>query len=388
MPISFADTLQLNCPRCGTPFEAEAWLVVDGQERPDLVARILDGSLHAVRCPACGQHGEAPAPLLYHDGRARRVLLAVPPGMPEAEWREAAEALLWTLIDGLPEVQRAPYLGELQAEADLSGVASIIRAEGLAGRSTADADAAPPPLVMAIQALLAAEGPDEIARVLQRYPIFVEPQTVTVLRELAFEAFKAGENEAGRGFSQAADILNDVREMPVSHLIRAPGVPNEPGESGAPIAEDPLDAIAFALLRSHTGATLAETVDQYPQLLELESDAELAAWAAHARAVGKQRLADGIDERREALRSMRAQYEAERPVYDAVQALLEVDSAAELEVVLVEHDALYTDAADAVLGRLAANADEDIRPLVEERLDLLRRVRHMLTRRSDLRNEG
>src|SRR5919199_1302894 len=269
MPISFADTLELNCPRCGAPFTAETWLIVDGQERPDLVARILDGMLHDVRCPQCGQTGQAPAPLLYHDGRAQRVLLAVPPGMAEPEWRAVAETLLWTLIGSLPELERDPYLGELQAEAGLAG----------------------------IQALLGAEGPEELGRVFQRHPLLREPQTVTVLRELAFEAFKQGEDEAGGGFSRAADILNDMRDMPLPELFRDP-VTREYALPVSGAAEDPLDELVFALLRSHTGEMLAETVDQYPQLLEPELDAQLAAWAARARSAGKSRVADGIDERR------------------------------------------------------------------------------------------
>ena len=381
MPISFADTLELNCPRCGAPFTAETWLIVDGQERPDLVARILDGTLHDVRCPQCGQTGQAPAPLLYHDGRAQRVLLAVPPDMAEPEWRAVAETLLWTLIGSLPETERDPYLGELQAEAGLAGIASVIQSEGLAGPTNASGDDAQVPLVTAIQALLGAEGPEELGRVFQRYPLLREPQTVTVLRELAFEAFKQGEDEAGSGFSRAADILNDMRDMPLPELFRDP-VTREYALPVSEAAEDPLDELVFALLRSHTGEMLAETVDQYPQLLEPELDAQLAAWAARARSAGKSRVADGIDERRAVLSDMRARYAAERPVFDAVQALLESESPADLEAVLVEYDALYTDAADAVLERLATGADPDFTALVEERRGLLRRLRQMLADRS------
>jgi hypothetical protein len=133
---------------------------------------------------------------------------------------------------------------------------------------------------------------------------------------------------------------------------------------------------------------LAETVDQYPQLLDAELDGQLAAWAARARSAGKPRIADGIDERRTVLSDMRARYAAERPVFDAVQALLEAESAADLESVLVEHDALYTDAADAVLERLAVGAEPDFTALVEERRDLLRHLRQMLADRSGAGDEA
>ncbi len=387
MPISFAEPLDLECPRCGTPFQTETWIVVDGHERPDLVARILDGTLHDATCPNCGQSGEVPAPVLYHDGRTERVLLAVPPGMDEAEWREAGQTLLWTLIGALPEQARAPYLGQVQAEAGLDGIAAVIREERLAGVERAPDEETLPPIVSAIQALLGAHGPEELQRALQRHPILLDPQAVMILRELAHEAFKQGEEEAGSGFSRAADILNDVRDLSGQTVLRAPTErPAVSAPASAAPPEDPLDELAFALLRSHTGEMLAATVDKYPQLLEPEMDAELAAWAERARGEGKPRIADGIDERRDVLREMRERSEAERPVLEAVQALLEAETSDDLEAVLVEHDALFTDEADAMLGRLVESADEDFKPYVAERHGLLQRVRNAM--REQASDEG
>lgn len=378
MPISFAETLELNCPRCGKLFQVEIPLVVDARERPDLVEHILDGTLHDTRCPHCGQAGQVPAPLLFHNDSARRVLFATPPGMPEDEWRAAAEGLLWTLVGSLPENRRETYLGDLQAEAGLEGVAAVIEAENLADVVEAEADETPP-IVQAIQALLGASGADELRGVVDRHPMLLEPQAVAILRELAHEAFKQGEDEAGGGFSRAADILSAVRAMQPAEPLRTP---SERPAAAAPPAEDPLDELAFALLRSHTGELLAATVDQYPELLDTALDEQLAGWAERARAEGKVRVADGIDERRAALRAMREQYERERPVFDAVQALLQAGTPEELEAVLVEYDALYTDAADTILGRLQDGDEPELSTLVEERRNLLRRIRHVLAQQT------
>ena len=377
MMVSFAEPIELTCPRCGTPFATETWVIVDGDERPDLVARILDGTLHDVTCPHCGQSGQAPAPLLYHDGRAGRVLLAVPTDMPEEEWRQAGQGLLWTLIGALAEERRGPYLGEVQAEAGLEGVAGVIRVEELAGFGPASEEEAVPPLVTAIQALLAANGPAALQHAVQQHPLLLDPQAVTMLRELAHEAFKQGEGEAGGGFSRAADILSDLRDVSQATLLRAPTT-RAPAPAATAPAEDPLDELAYALLRSHTGELLAEAVDQYPQLLEAGMDEQLAAWADRARHAGKPRMAEGVDERREVLRVMRERYAADRPVLEAVQALLEAPGLDELESVLLEYDALYTDEADAVLERLATGGDMDFNAFVAERRAFLRRVRDAL----------
>lgn len=382
MPLSFVESLDLSCPYCGKPFQAETWLLVDGQERPELAARILDGTLHDLHCPHCGRLGQAPAPLLYHDGRSRRVLLAVPPGMAEPEWRAAAETLLWTLIGARPPGAREPYLGELQAEAGLAGIAGVIRAEGLAGTAEVTSDEATPPIVVAIQALLAAEGPDELRRALRQYPLLVEPRTITMLRELAHEAFKQGEDEAGAGFSRAAEILTDVRDLSLNDVVRAPAASGR-AAVGLEAPEDPLDELAFALLRCHSGDMLAEAVERYPELLAGDLDDALMGWATRARAAGKARIAEGIDERLQAIRVMRERYQSERPVLEAVQALLEAETPEQLEQVLLEHDALYSDGAEAALDRLAASPDASFAALVDERRALLRRVRQLLRAQDD-----
>jgi hypothetical protein len=239
------------------------------------------------------------------------------------------------------------------------------------------ADEPLPPIVTAIQALLAADGPVALQHVLQRHSILLDPQAVMILRELANEAFKQGEDEAGSGFSQAADILNELRAA--EPLVeRQPAVADAQATPAETLAEDPLDAVAFALLRSVTGDLLAETVEQYPELLDEASDAALAGWATQARANGKPRIADGVDERRASLRLIREQYAADRPIFEAIQALLDAGDPEELEMVLVEYDALFTDTADQMLQRLADAADSDILDLVRERHALLRRVRAAL----------
>lgn len=377
MPISYAEHVALTCPRCQTPFTAEASIIVDGVERPDLVARILDDTLHDTICPQCGQSGRVPAPLLYHDGIHGRVLLAVPPEMPEAEWRELGQTLLWTLIGALPEAARLPYLGDVQAEAGLAGVAQVIQRERLAGASVAE-DEAIPPIVVAIQALLSANGPTELQRALAAHPILDEPQSVTIMQELAAEAIKHSQIEAANGFARAAELLEQVKQM---HAQAGSPIVSIVAESDR-LSPEALEALAFALLRTTTAQQLAEAVDEHPELLEDWTDAPLLEYAARASEQGKQRVADGLRERVEAIRAMRAQYQAEQPVLDAVQAYLQAESSEEIELVVLEREELTTDAADQTLLRLAervrADGDADFAAFVEQRRLFLQQVRAAL----------
>ncbi|MCS7010063.1 MAG: CpXC domain-containing protein, partial [Anaerolineales bacterium] len=74
MPISHAQPIQLTCPRCNRPFQAELWLIVDAAERPDLLEKARQGNLHELACPQCGPIAQANAPLL--------LFLPSPPGGP------------------------------------------------------------------------------------------------------------------------------------------------------------------------------------------------------------------------------------------------------------------------------------------------------------------
>ena len=316
MQLSYAEAVPLTCPRCGTPFVNDTFIIVDHDERPDLVAEIMDGTLHDAVCPTCGEMGRVPAPLLYHNRGHRRVLLAVPPGMDEAEWREIGQTLLWTLIGALPEEAREPYLGDVQAEAGLEGVAQMIRDHALTEPPQATtAGEEIPPIVPAIQALLDAQGPQELQRAFDAHPILADPQAVTIMQELAAEAIKHGEVDAANGFAHAADLLEQVKTLRGRSTIRTGDTAQAHG-----IAPEELEELAFALIRSTTGQELAQVVDEHPVLLEDWADDMLHEWAEQQRQADKLRIAEGMDERRAALAEMRRQYAAQQPTLDAVRA--------------------------------------------------------------------
>ncbi|GEM_PF-1643240 len=66
MPPSFSPTTDLTCPRCGTSFRADAWLIIDAAARPDLLEQARQGTLHQVTCPQCGHVFDADQPLLLY----------------------------------------------------------------------------------------------------------------------------------------------------------------------------------------------------------------------------------------------------------------------------------------------------------------------------------
>jgi hypothetical protein len=310
MTLSYSQPVDLACPACGQPFTADAWLIVDAQERPELAAAVSEGTIHDVRCPHCGQAGAIPAPLLYHDPQRRRVLFAVPPGMDEAAWREEAQGLLWTLIGRLPEAQRLPYLGELQAEAGLAGLALALRAvptssvEALGEALAADEDEIPL-LVEAVLALLEVQSAAQAQRVFAAYPFLLDETMDVGLADLAAAAREQGEQEAAVGFERARAIMAElqplVRATPQGEERAAAGGSSAPDAaveqaagpaSGAvPAPEQPAPPewpAALGLLLDPTQeADLAELQAQAPILANAQAGAWLAREIAQRRAVGQ-----------------------------------------------------------------------------------------------------
>ncbi len=379
MNISYAEPVPLRCPRCGTEFVNDTYIIVDAAEHPNLVDKIMDGTLHDTVCPNCGETGQIPAPLVYHNRERERVLLAVPPGMPEAEWRDVGQTLLWTLIGALPDDARGAYLGNVQAEAGLEGVAQVIEREGLLGTLVTDdeSDDELPPIVPAIQALLDAKGAPQLQAAFDAHPVLNDPQAVTILEELAAEAIKHNELEAADGFARAAELLEQVKTLRNRSTART-------GTTAAAhnIAPEQVEDVAFALLRSTTGGELATVVDEHPLLLEPWADDLLHEWADEQRRAAKERIADGMDERRAALREMRQQYQEQQPVLQAVQAYLQAENDDKIEAVIVEHDALLTDAAEQALERLISSArddgDAEFAEFVAQRRAFLAQVREVI----------
>jgi hypothetical protein len=119
-PHSLAEYTQAPCPQCGQPIDIETWFVVDGAERPDLVERLGQGSLHDVTCAHCGYTGPVDAPLLLYRPDQDPPLLFSPAQTTgqEQDQRHAAALVGWLrerlgdawqegwLADGLTGVPR------------------------------------------------------------------------------------------------------------------------------------------------------------------------------------------------------------------------------------------------------------------------------------------
>jgi len=58
--------VQVQCPSCGTPYNAAVFSIIDLDDNPELLSPLLSGQVNAAVCPSCGVGGQLSAPLLVH----------------------------------------------------------------------------------------------------------------------------------------------------------------------------------------------------------------------------------------------------------------------------------------------------------------------------------
>lgn len=394
MPVGYQEATELACPACNAAFEASVWLILDAQEAPEAVAALRRGELNTVVCPSCGHRGPAGAPLLFHDAVRRRVIFAPAPGVPEYAWRDQARDLHALLVGSLAEEQRRPYLAEVEIVQDLAGIARLLErlerrpsqpapgptsqvaGEALAGQGASETPAAgqaenPPPLLAAVEAMLAADAPEEFEAVLARHPVLLDPSADTALAQLIEVALEQREFAIADSLRNARALLARLTETARSHV--APP---------APLLDDLPDAAVQALLRTRTDAELEAVCAEHPALLRPEADGLLARRVDQALDEGNERLAQALEERREALARQRPAATSgtdAASLDEAIEALLLADGEEALVEALDRYPVLLEDAAAEALWQFAAEArasgDEELARYAVECRELLRRVR-------------
>lgn len=217
MTRSHYQTADLSCPTCSQPFSAEVWLVVDRQERPDLVQLIMDGELNVARCPHCGAEGGINHPLLFHDGERHQVLVAMPLTVQGPETaRELVGELLQRLLEALPQEERQPYLGEIEMVPELDGLRSLLIEQALAE----DANVQDQLVAMAVQDLLNVGNEPEFQRVIAEHrTLLLTDRAEEALDQIFKSARRAQDRDLQRRAQEAKAVLGRLRSNVINRRM-------------------------------------------------------------------------------------------------------------------------------------------------------------------------
>lgn len=95
------NVMRFVCGGCGNGHDVETFARINVAERPELKARVKDGSLFVWECPHCGMHNLAKYQVLYHDPEERVMLWLLPEGaLPETCISEVENALSLQIQSG------------------------------------------------------------------------------------------------------------------------------------------------------------------------------------------------------------------------------------------------------------------------------------------------
>jgi len=208
---SLAERAELACPSCGRAFEALVWLVVDRQERPDLVDSIMRGELNVAACPHCGAEGGVDHPLLLHDAQRRQVAVALPLTVRgEAAARELVGDLLGRLLAAIPATEHETYMGQVELVPELDGLRALLLEQGLADQQGAREQL----VALAVQDLLNVADRADFERVIaQHRALLLSEHAEQVLDQALLEARRAGDGELRLRAREARAVLSRLRTI-------------------------------------------------------------------------------------------------------------------------------------------------------------------------------
>ena len=305
--------------------------------------------------------------------------------------RERAQELLYQLVGSLPEDERRPYLGDVQVEQELDGVRrALLRhdrrrhagrpSEGAKGRKGEGVTPEPPltpspshpltpsvldaaPLIEALRALLAADSDAEFGTVLADNPALLDDDADAVVRELADLAYANGERDVSTALRELRVVLTRLRAGDTARpttddrpFDTAQGKPPTTDGQLSPPSSALSDSAYQALLHAASADALLAATRDYPALLEIWADDDLAARIEAALDESNERLARTIEARREGLDELRTQLSERTALLHASQALLAAEGEDAVAGILSAYPILLTDTAQDTLSNLEADA--------------------------------
>ena len=103
--------VQIQCPKCGTPYQAPVRTIIDVGQEPRLREAFLAGQVNVAICPKCKGAGLIEVPLVYHDPEQEFLAVYFPQQVqiPEMERQRKIGEMTQELMRSLPPDQRKGY---------------------------------------------------------------------------------------------------------------------------------------------------------------------------------------------------------------------------------------------------------------------------------------
>lgn len=126
--------VQMNCPRCRQPIQAEVEQLFDVGADPQAKQRFLSGQSNQANCQSCGYQGPLTMPVVYHDLEKELLLTYFPPelGLPLNEQERLMGPYITQVVNRLVPEKRKAYLFRPQSMLTMQTMIDrVLEADGI-----------------------------------------------------------------------------------------------------------------------------------------------------------------------------------------------------------------------------------------------------------------
>ena len=214
MAHSLAEYPSLTCPQCGASFTPEVWLIIDAAARPELLARVADGSIHNFVCPN-GHAGGLDAPLLlYRPGQSPPLVFSPARESTADQDERMADELLQRLRASVEPDRHNKWPAD-----EALGLARSLLVELMNGPDGATAEF--PPLAWQIQEFITTDDWLKTYSFLSAHPEMLTDEATGLLLRLRDRAKATGNEADTRTYDMHLDVLRHSRQESIVAAIAA-----------------------------------------------------------------------------------------------------------------------------------------------------------------------
>jgi CHAT domain-containing protein len=218
MPNSFAQNTNIICSMCKKQNEAEIWLIVDTQERPDLVEKIETGNLNLLKCVYCGHEELLDVPLLLYLPKCDpQLVFSASESNTKEQTSEIAKLLLGVLansIDGICHeeiLERAVTLPKHAIPTFLKGGLGLAKVYLKEKQDTLETERLK--IFKQICSFVQAKSWQESRWILGNYPDLLTEKALNILVSLIEKAHEKEEQYKEKMLIQHLTLLNRCSEV-------------------------------------------------------------------------------------------------------------------------------------------------------------------------------
>jgi hypothetical protein len=195
----------LNCPRCGTGFQAIVEQIIDVGVDPQAKARFLSGRVNMISCPKCGHTLAVGTPLVYHDPSKDLLILYVPMELnvstPDRE--RIIGDLTRRIIDSIPQERRRAYLLQPRQALTLPGMIDLILdSDGITAEMREEQREK-----MRVMEMFLQVNPQEWPGMVQQQDAMIDPQFLQMILVTAENAAETGKEPMAQALLRLYNFL-------------------------------------------------------------------------------------------------------------------------------------------------------------------------------------